>query len=132
MVPEGTVRVLGRPAFHDLGLTTGGELAYLGAAWRAGTLRDAPLKGDLSAEKLIYGVAGADPVRRDRLVKLLDIDLGWRMLTASDGQRRRVQIAMGLLLPYKASSAVCGGWGGLDWGGERRGGEGGEEGGGGC
>uniref|UniRef100_A0A1D1ZRQ9 ABC transporter domain-containing protein n=1 Tax=Auxenochlorella protothecoides TaxID=3075 RepID=A0A1D1ZRQ9_AUXPR len=44
---------------------------------------------------------GADPARRDRLLRLLDIDLEWTMLSASDGQRRRVQIAMGLLLPYK-------------------------------
>lgn len=32
---------------------------------------------------------------------MLDIDLSWRMHKVSDGQRRRVQICMGLLRPYK-------------------------------
>lgn len=31
----------------------------------------------------------------------MDIDLEWRMHKVSDGQRRRVQIAMGLLQPFK-------------------------------
>ena len=50
---------------------------------------------------MIFGVEGVDPDRRDRLIRLLDIDLNWRLNKVSDGQRRRVQIAMGLLKPYK-------------------------------
>lgn len=46
-------------------------------------------------------VEGADPKRRDKLIEMLDIDLQWRMHKVSDGQRRRVQICMGLLHPYK-------------------------------
>ncbi|KAJ4842669.1 ABC transporter I member 20 [Turnera subulata] len=33
--------------------------------------------------------------------EVLDIDLSWRMHKVSDGQRRRVQICMGLLKPFK-------------------------------
>ncbi|RMZ52499.1 hypothetical protein APUTEX25_003642 [Auxenochlorella protothecoides] len=104
MVPPSAVQILGRPAFHDLSLVTTGDLGYLGTQWRSGAGTPGggqPLKGNLSARTLIYGVQGADPARRDRLLRLLDIDLEWTMLSASDGQRRRVQIAMGLLLPYK-------------------------------
>lgn len=46
-------------------------------------------------------VEGSDPVRRDKLIELLDIDLKWKMHKVSDGQRRRVQICMGLLHPFK-------------------------------
>ncbi|RVW53544.1 ABC transporter I family member 19 [Vitis vinifera] len=46
-------------------------------------------------------VEGINPVRRDKLVDLLDIDLQWRMHKVSDGQRRRVQICMGLLHPFQ-------------------------------
>lgn len=87
-----------------------------------------PLQGDFSAEHMIFGgwdflffflaifsdyvlvsnsflplmvVEGSDPVRRERLIELLDIDLQWRMHKVSDGQRRRVQICMGLLHPFK-------------------------------
>lgn len=42
------------------------------------------------------------------MAQVLDIDLSWRMHKASDGQRRRVQICMGLLKPYKVYS--CRGW----------------------
>lgn len=59
------------------------------------------LAGDFSAGKMIFGVDGVDPERRARLVQLLDIDLDWSMMTVSDGQRRRVQICMGLLKPFK-------------------------------
>ena len=38
--------------------------------------------------------------RRDELVEILDIDLEWRMHAVSDGERRRVQLAMGLLRPW--------------------------------
>ncbi|XVE96895.1 hypothetical protein REPUB_Repub02eG0263200 [Reevesia pubescens] len=56
---------------------------------------------DVSAEKMIFGVAGIDPQRRAELIKVLDIDLSWRMHKVSDGQRRLVQICMGFLKPFK-------------------------------
>ncbi len=37
--------------------------------------------------------------RRDFLVELLGIDLDWRMHQLSDGQRRRVQIMLQMLVP---------------------------------
>lgn len=46
-------------------------------------------------------VENVDPARRARLIELLDIDLRWRMHKVSDGQRRRVQICMGLLHPFQ-------------------------------
>ncbi|XP_059432351.1 ABC transporter I family member 19 [Corylus avellana] len=97
------VRVLSRSAFHDTQLVCGGDLAYLGGSWSktVGSAGEIPLQGDFSAEHMIFGVEGTDPVRRDSLIELLDIDLQWRMHKVSDGQRRRVQICMGLLHPFK-------------------------------
>ncbi|WOK96069.1 ABC transporter I family member 20 [Canna indica] len=104
MVEPEMVRILGRSAFHDTALTSSGDLSYLGGEWR----RDVAFAGfevsiqmDVSAEKMVYGVSGIDPRRRDELIKVLDIDLSWRMHKVSDGQRRRVQICMGLLKPFK-------------------------------
>jgi hypothetical protein len=54
---------------------------------------------------MIFGVEGVDPARRAALIRLLDIDLYQRLTTMSDGQRRRVQIAMGLLKPYDVRPA---------------------------
>ncbi|KAK6159779.1 hypothetical protein DH2020_003160 [Rehmannia glutinosa] len=164
MVEQNMVRVFGRSAFHDTALTASGDLSYLGGEWRrevAFAGFEVPIQMDVSAEKMIYGVAGIDPQRRDELIKMrngslvweedtakpfsnildhivhfllrmywillwlivwnldatkdsnksnsgndqtlpvLGIDLSWRMHKVSDGQRRRVQICMGLLKPFK-------------------------------
>ncbi|XP_075524347.1 ABC transporter I family member 19-like [Primulina tabacum] len=97
------VRVLGCSAFHDTNLVCSGDLAYLGESWNktVGCVGELPLQGDFSAEHMIFGVECVDPVRRDKLIELLDIDLRWRMHKVSDGQRRRVQICMGLLHPFQ-------------------------------
>ncbi|PQQ10922.1 ABC transporter I family member 20 [Prunus yedoensis var. nudiflora] len=104
MVEPHMVRVLGRSAFHDTALTGSGDLSYLGGEWRRDVAFagfDVPIQMDVSADKLINGVSGVDPQRRAELIKVLDIDLSWRLHKVSDGQRRRVQICMGLLKPYK-------------------------------
>ncbi|KAL3349826.1 hypothetical protein AABB24_022743 [Solanum stoloniferum] len=104
MVEPDMVRVLGRSAFHDTALTASGDLSYLGGEWRrevAFAGFEVPIQMDVSAEKMIFGVPGTDPQRRDELIKVLGIDLSWRMHRSSDGQRRRVQICMGLLKPFK-------------------------------
>lgn len=38
--------------------------------------------------------------RRDKLLDILDVDLDWHMHAISDGERRRVQICMGLMAPW--------------------------------
>lgn len=104
MVEPQMVRVFGRSAFHDTSLTSSGDLCYLGGEWRRDVAFagfDVPLQMDVSAEKMIFGVHGIEPQRRDHLIKVLGIDLRWRMHNVSDGQRRRVQICMGLLRPFK-------------------------------
>ncbi|PRW20596.1 ABC transporter I family member 20 [Chlorella sorokiniana] len=104
MVSEGAVRVLGQPPFHATGLTSSGALSYVGGNWE----RDIafagyaiPLAGDIPASQMLNSLPGIDPARRDRLIEVLDIDPTWRMHLVSDGQRRRVQIAMGLLKPFQ-------------------------------
>lgn len=103
MVDPSMVRVLGRSAFHDTYLESSGQLSYLGGEWRRDVAfagYDVPLQMDISAEKMIFGLPGIDSSRRERLIKVLDIDLNWRMHKVSDGQRRRVQLCMGLLRPF--------------------------------
>ncbi|CAM8930353.1 unnamed protein product [Rhodiola kirilowii] len=97
------VQVLNRSAFHDTQLVCSGDLAYLGGTWNktVGAAGEIPLQGDFSAAHMIFGVEGIDPARREKLIELLDIDLEWRMHKVSDGQRRRVQICMGLLHPFQ-------------------------------
>jgi CCR4-NOT complex subunit CAF16 len=89
LVPEAAVRVLGRPAFHDTSLAA--SVALLGGTF--------PFNADVRVGQLVDGVRGVDPARRAELLAILDVDLDWHMHRVSDGQRRRVQILLGLLRP---------------------------------
>lgn len=104
MVPEGSLKVMGQPPFHTTQLTTSGALSYIGGNWE----RDVafagyavPLQGDIPAGQMLSSVPDVDPARRQRLIEVLDINPQWRMHHVSDGQRRRVQLAMGLLREFK-------------------------------
>lgn len=89
MVSSDSVRVLGSSAFHDTSLA--GRVEFLGGSF--------PFEVDIQVATLVRGVRGVDEARRDRLVDLLGVDLGWHMHSVSDGQRRRVQILLGLMRP---------------------------------
>lgn len=99
MVHEDCVRVLGRPAFHDVSLND--RVALLTGTWVrdiAFTAHSVPLQGDVSARKLIANHAtGVSPERVEKVVKLLGVNPNWNMQTASDGERRRTQIMVKLL-----------------------------------
>jgi CCR4-NOT complex subunit CAF16 len=59
------------------------------------------VRTDIDVPTLLSSVGGNYYTgRRDELVDILDIDLSWRMHAVSDGERRRVQLAMGLLRPW--------------------------------
>lgn len=89
LVDENQVRVLGCPAFADTSLVE--RVSFIGGNF--------PFDVDVSVDEILNRRADADPVRRERLVSVLDVDRRWRMSRVSDGQRRRVQILLGLLYP---------------------------------
>ena len=95
--------VLGLNAFHDTKLNF--HRTSLDCDWGMRTVAfvgcSVPLMADIAVNKMMEKLQEAYPERRDELVDLLGIDLNWRMHQLSDGQRRRVQIMMGLLRPFK-------------------------------
>lgn len=101
--PENTVVILGRDAFHDTTLNF--ERAYLDTEWGMRSVSFAgygcPLQADIPVSGMMTKLQEQYPERRAELLKLLDIDPSWRMHQVSEGQRRRVQIFIGLLRPFK-------------------------------
>ncbi|EPS26098.1 ABC transporter domain-containing protein [Penicillium oxalicum] len=93
LAPTNTITVGGLDPFKDSleGVT------YLGVEWVLNSI----VRTDIDVPTLLASVGGNHwPERRDELVDILDIDLSWRMHAVSDGERRRVQLAMGLLRPW--------------------------------
>lgn len=91
MVPEDKVRVLGRPAFHDTSLAA--DVTFLGGTFKFDV--------DVVVADILARTPGVDSARRDRLLATLGVNPGWHMHRISDGQRRRVQILLGLLRPAR-------------------------------
>lgn len=59
------------------------------------------MRSDIAVPELLKSVGGDHyPERRDELVRILDVDLSWHLHAVSDGERRRVQLCMGLLRPW--------------------------------
>ncbi|CAI5757409.1 unnamed protein product [Candida verbasci] len=73
-------------------------ITYLGTEWITNSI----IKRDIPVNLLIDSVGGnIYQEKRDLLIDILDIDPSWSMINLSDGERRRVQIAMGLIKPWK-------------------------------
>lgn len=73
-------------------------MTYLGLEWVLNPI----VRTDIGVRELLKSVGGDHyPDRKDELVRVLDIDLDWRMHAVSDGERRRVQLAMGLIRPWR-------------------------------
>ena len=85
------IRVLGRHAFQDTSLAH--EVAFLGGVF--------PFDVDISVAAILAGRPVSDPARRRRVLEILEVDPAWRMHRVSDGQRRRVQLALDLERPLR-------------------------------
>ncbi|EXJ62679.1 ATPase [Cladophialophora yegresii CBS 114405] len=93
LAPSSTILIAGVDPFAA-GLE---GVTYLGLEWVLNPI----VRTDMAVPILLDSVGGKHyPERRDELVRILDIDLRWRMHAVSDGERRRVQLAMGLIRPW--------------------------------
>jgi CCR4-NOT complex subunit CAF16 len=89
MVGAERVRVLGGSAFHDPSLSS--RVEFLGGRF--------PFEVDLRVDEILARQLDVDVARRDRLIDVLGVDTTWHMHAVSDGQRRRVQLLLGLMRP---------------------------------
>jgi CCR4-NOT complex subunit CAF16 len=86
--------VLGKDVFREFpdGIT------FLGTEWAMNPV----VRSDITVSAFLDSVGGyRHKERRDELLDILDVDLDWRMHQISDGERRRVQLCFGLMVPWK-------------------------------
>jgi CCR4-NOT complex subunit CAF16 len=102
MIPCKT-QVLGLHSFHDTRLNF--HRAYLDCDWGMRTVAfvggGIPFMADIPVHQMMEKLQQSYPERRDELIDLLGINIHWRMHQLSDGQRRRVQIFLSLIRPFK-------------------------------
>mmetsp|Transcript_20119 Transcript_20119/g.59977 ORF Transcript_20119/g.59977 Transcript_20119/m.59977 type:complete len:330 (-) Transcript_20119:124-1113(-) len=96
------VKVMGKDSFRDLSLNL--TRAFMDTQWGMRTVAFAgygcPLQADIRVGGMMRKLQDAYPERRDELMELLGVDPEWRMHRVSDGQRRRVQLLLGLVRPF--------------------------------
>ena len=98
MVSLNSVKVLNQPSFHN----THPDITLLTGNWSrvvsfAGT--NIAYQADITVLQMIKNIKNYDIERIKKLLMVLDINLAWRMHLISDGQRRRIQILLGLIKP---------------------------------
>lgn len=90
---DSKVRVFGKDVFRE----SPSGVTYLGTEWAMNPV----VRSDIVVSTFLDSVGGyRHKERRDRLLDILDVDLTWHMHAISDGERRRVQLCMGLMEPW--------------------------------
>lgn len=93
LVKNADIRVKGKDVFRD----SPDGVTFLGTEWAMNPV----VRGDITVSAFLDSVGGyRHKERRDQLLDILDVDLDWRMHAISDGERRRVQLCMGLMAPW--------------------------------
>ena len=108
MVKDIAIIVKGQDVFRK----TPEGIAYLGTEWyvlqnheflalshlHLSRAMNPVVRGDIVVADFLNSVGGyRHKERRDALLDILDVDLDWHMHAISDGERRRVQLVMGLM-----------------------------------
>jgi len=97
------VKVFGRPAFYDTALNM--RRTLLQGSWGERTVafigHGVAYQADIPVKEMSAYLQRKYPERRDELYRLLGVDPEWRMHRVSQGQRRRVQLLLGLLHPFE-------------------------------
>ena len=100
---EDTVEVLSKHPFRCT--TLNNVRSHMDINWGQRTVafsgHGIPLQSDIRVADMMTVLQESFPERRNILLKVLEINPEWRMNMVSDGQRRRVQLFLGLLRPYK-------------------------------
>lgn len=99
VTPSDCVELLGRQTFHDTRLNL--ERTHIDIDWGVRTRYGCPLQADIPVHSLMVQLQQEFPERRNELLALLRVDLNWRLHEVSEGQRRRIQIFLALIRPFK-------------------------------
>lgn len=97
------IKVLGKDPFRDTSLNI--DITYIDNEWGkqsvAYTGYNMPLQSSLQVKEMMMQVKKLYPQRDKKLLEVLDINPEWRLNAVSEGQRKRVQLYLNLIRPFK-------------------------------
>ena len=103
LCPYETISVLGCDPFRNTSSNI--NIAYLNNDWGTKTVAftgyNMLIQSDIKVKDMMVNLKLKHPERNDELIDVLSINPEWNMNTISDGQRKRVQLYLGLIQPFK-------------------------------
>lgn len=97
------VKVLGKDPFRDT--TLNNDIAFINNSWGTQTMAysgyNMPLQSSLQVKEMMKALKEQYPERNAELLTILDVNPEWRLNAVSEGQRKRVQLYLNLLKPFK-------------------------------
>ena len=97
------IKVLNKDPFRDTSLNN--DITYIDNDWGkqsvAFTGYNMPLQSSLQVKEMMINVKKLYPQRNQKLLEVLDINPEWRLNAVSEGQRKRVQLYLNLIRPFK-------------------------------
>jgi len=97
------VKVLNKDPFRDTSLNN--DITYIDNDWGkqsvAFTGYNMPLQSSLQVKEMMLNLKKLYPERNKKLLEVLDINPEWHLNAVSEGQRKRVQLYLNLIRPFK-------------------------------
>ena len=97
-----SIRVLNKDPFRDTILNN--NISYLSNDWGKRTVAysgyDMPLQSGMKVKEMMVKLKETYPERNQELIEVLKINTEWKLNAISEGQRKRVQLYLGLIKPF--------------------------------
>lgn len=97
------VKVLSKDPFRDTILNN--DITFINNDWGTKTVAytgyNVPIQSSLKVNEMMVALKKKYPERNDELLDILDINQEWILNALSEGQRKRVQLYLSLIQPFK-------------------------------
>ena len=98
-----SVKVLGKDPFRDT--SSNYNISFINNEWGTRTVaftgHDMPIHSSLKVKEMMKKLKDEYPDRNEELINVLGINTEWELNSISEGQRKRVQLYLGLIQPFK-------------------------------
>ncbi len=103
LAPYDSVKVYNKDPFRDTSINK--EIVYITNEWGTRTVAycgyNMPMQSSIKVKEMMIKLKKTYPERNKELISILEINEEWSLNEISEGQRKRVQLYLGLIQPFK-------------------------------